>query len=139
MGAPRGGDDGNGAIFIFHGSKDFRFGKDFLSKCPCSNIHITQLSLDQYQKIQAQELKVQMRSGLSGFGYSISKETSNIHSNGLGIFAVGAPFGESDSPGSTESAVVLRSRKVTSFTDAIMFYGEPVIDLTVRGKNKTFL
>ena len=89
------------------------------------------LTIEQYQVIKAKDLKVQLG---SGFGYSLSKEINDVDSNKFNYFAVGAPFGESDSAGSSESAVVLRSRKVTSFTDAIMFYGEPVIDLTVKGK-----
>ena len=61
--------------------------------------------------ITAEELKVQIG---SGFGYSLSKEISDVDSNGLNDFAVGAPFGE--------SAVLLRSRPVISFEPAEMFY-----------------
>ena len=80
--------------------------------------------------ITAEELKVQIG---SGFGYSLSKEISDVDSNGLNDFAVGAPFGE--------SAVLLRSRPVISFQPAVIFYpghSSKVIDPEVVLQGKQF-
>ena len=75
--------------------------------------------------ITAEELKVQIG---SGFGYSLSKEISDVDSNGLNDFAVGAPFGE--------SAVVLRSRPVITFTHKVQIYGQQSIDPKEQGNPK---
>ena len=63
------------------------------------------LSPDHCQQIKAEELKVQLG---SGFGYSLSKELVDVDLNQFNDFAVGALFGE--------SAIVLRSRPVISFS-----------------------
>ena len=61
----------------------------------------------------------------SGFGYSLSKEISDVDSNQFHDFAVGAPF--------DESAVVLRSRPVISFShEAWITYYPPAIDPEVQ-------
>ena len=49
----------------------------------------------------------------SGFGYSLSKEISDIDSNGFKDIAVGAPF--------DGSAVILRSRPVIYFKPRVWF------------------
>ena len=49
----------------------------------------------------------------SGFGYSLSKEISDVDSNGFNDAAVGAPF--------SGSAVILRSRPVIWFQPYIYF------------------
>ena len=61
----------------------------------------------------------------TGFGYSLSKEISDVDSNQFNDFAVGAPY--------DESAVVLRSRPVISFTQKVRFLGKPSIDPTEKG------
>ena len=61
----------------------------------------------------------------SGFGYSLSKEISDVDSNQFNDFAVGAPYGE--------SAVVLRSRPVITFTQKVRFLGKPSIDPEEQG------
>ena len=75
--------------------------------------------------ITAEELNVQIG---SGFGYSLSKEILDVDLNGLDDFAVGAPF--------DESAVVLRSRPVITFTHKVKFYGEQSIDPKEQGNPK---
>ena len=75
--------------------------------------------------IKAEDLNLQKG---SGFGYALSKEISDVDSNGFGDFAVGAPFGKE------KSAVVLRSRPVMSFTHAVSFRNVPVIDPKVESK-----
>ena len=77
--------------------------------------------------IPAEELKVQIG---PGFGYSLSKEILDVDSNGLDDFAVGAPFGE--------SAVVLRSRPVITFTHNVQFSGKTSIDPKEQGNPITF-
>ena len=49
----------------------------------------------------------------SGFGYSLSKEISDVDSNGFNDTAVGAPF--------SGSAVILRSRPVIYFQPKVLF------------------
>ena len=68
----------------------------------------------------------------SGFGYSLSKEISDVDSNQFDDFAVGAPFGG--------SAVVLRSRPVITFTHKEEFFGKQSIDPKEQGnQNQLFL
>ena len=91
------------------------------------------LTTEQYQVIKAKDLNVQLG---SGFGYSLSKEITDVDSNKFNYFAVGAPFGESDSAGFSESAVVLRSRPVVSFDlQHVFIYNVPDQDPSVKGNN----
>ena len=83
VGAP-GFDEGKGAVIIFHGCTDFNF--------------------EHYQRIRAEDFNFPAK---SGFGYSLSKELSDIDSNGYNDLAIGAPF--------NGSAVILRSRPLVSF------------------------
>ena len=61
----------------------------------------------------------------SGFGYSLSKEMIDVDSNQFNDFAVGALFGE--------SAVVLRSRPVISFSYKAHLTLPPYIDPKEQG------
>ena len=80
--------------------------------------------------IEAEDLQELHRG--SGFGYSLSKEISDVDLNRFNDFAVGAPY--------DESAVVLRSRPVITFTHKVQFYGEPSIDPKEQGnQNQLFL
>ena len=83
-------------------------------------------SPDHYQIIEAKDLAPLSKG--SGFGYSLSKEISDVDSNQFNDFAVGAPY--------DESAVVLRSRPVITFTHKVQFYGEPSIDPKEQGNPK---
>ena len=65
----------------------------------------------------------------SGFGYSLSKEISDVDSNQFDDFAVGAPFGG--------SAVVLRSRPVVSFQTRVTL--ETLNDIDPKVKSKCLL
>ena len=81
VGAPYAGEDHQGAIFIFRGSKDF----DFLGKP---------------QIIEPKDLGISVS---KGFGYSISKDKVDIDDNGANDFAIGMPF--------DNQAVVLRTKE----------------------------
>ena len=61
----------------------------------------------------------------SGFGYALSKEMIDVDSNQFNDFAVGALFGE--------SAVVLRSRPVISFSYKVLLTLPPNIDPKEQG------
>ena len=76
-----------------------------------------------YQKINAKDLQLPIN---SGFGYSLSKEISDVDSNGFKDSAVGAPFGG--------SAVVLRSRPVVSFQTQVTLVTQGDIDPKVKSK-----
>ena len=98
VGAP-GFNEGKGAVFIFHGCKDFKF--------------------DHYQVLKAEDFNFPAK---SGFGYALSKEISDVDSNGFADLAVGAPLAE------VGSAVVLRSRPVIDFKSHVIFPNLPDIN-----------
>ena len=76
-----------------------------------------------YQRINAKDFQLHIN---SGFGYSLSKEISDVDSNGFKDTAVGAPFGG--------SAVILRSRPVISFKQELWFVILNDIDPEVKSK-----
>ena len=78
---------------------------------------------DIYHRINAKDFQLPIN---SGFGYSLSKEISDVDSNGFKDTAVGAPF--------NGSAVILRSRPVISFQTKIRF--EPLNDIDPEVKSK---
>ena len=84
-------------------------------KCTCF--------LEHYQRINAEEFQLPIN---SGFGYSLSKEISDVDSNGFNDTAVGAPF--------DGSAVILRSRPVVSFQPIVWF--ETMNDINPEVKSK---
>ena len=98
VGAP-GFDEGKGAVFIFHGCTDFKF--------------------DHYQVLKAQDFNFPVK---SGFGYSLSKEISDVDSNGFTDLAVGAPLADAG------SAIILRSRPVIDFKSQVIFPNLPDIN-----------
>ena len=71
-------------------------------------------------------LKIFSSQSIPGFGYYLSKEISDVDSNGFKDTAVGAPFGG--------SAVILRSRPVISFKQELWFVPLNDIDPEVKGK-----
>ena len=76
-----------------------------------------------YQRINAKDFQLPIN---SGFGYSLSKEISDVDSNDFKDIAAGAPFGG--------SAVVLRSRPVVSFQTQVTLVTQGDIDPKVKSK-----
>ena len=77
-----------------------------------------------YQKIDAQKLRLPSN---TGFGFSLSKDNTDVDKNAFSDFAVGAPFGG--------PSVVLKSRPVVSFNlEYVYIYNMPDQDPSVKGK-----
>ena len=87
------------------------------------NVYLPTCFLEHNQRIDAENFQLPIS---SGFGYSLSKEISDVDSNGFKDIAIGAPF--------SGSAVILRSRPVISFQPKVRFKLMNEINPEVKSK-----